>query len=475
MSTIKKIAISILKAKNKLVYKNTIIKSIPENSKFTLENISSYNESRKFGYEKNLCNAPFIGLYFGMFGEVTACCLNRKHVLGKVTENSLKEIWNGGKIKDLRNTILEMNLNKGCEHCKASIMAENYTSLVANAYDGFSNTNTTKFPLSVTFETSNTCNLACEFCSGAFSSTYQKKIENKENTISVYDDKFIEELKEFIPYLKVANFLGGEPFLIKEYIKIWELIIKINPNCNIHLQTNGHVLNNKIKSILNRGKFHIGISLESIQEDKFNKIRKFGNFNTLLNNLEYFKTYAKKKGTTLNISVTPIKSTINELPSILDFANKQNIELFFNILLTPYKNAIWNCNATELNNIICSLKLNAENTSNERSKQNVENYKSYIRQIEFWKNEAIKREKYIEENKSRNCNSIIEELLEKMNKYIDYYDINGKDNHIELLKNIERKIKNKLDNNEIVYKEILLKVNTMPTDVMFGNINHDSF
>ena len=67
--------------------------------------------------KKPFCYAPFGSLYFYQNGDVVACCQNRMNVLGKYPENSVKEIWQGDKIKELRRYMLDQDLSKGCFSC----------------------------------------------------------------------------------------------------------------------------------------------------------------------------------------------------------------------------------------------------------------------------------------------------------------------------------------------------------------------
>ena len=50
-------------------------------------------------------------------------------------------------------------------------------------------------------------------------------------------------------------------------------MIELNPKCKISLQSNGTILNEKIKSILQRGNFHIGLSIDTLDPMRYEKIR----------------------------------------------------------------------------------------------------------------------------------------------------------------------------------------------------------
>ncbi len=78
------------------------------------ETIQAYNTSRNCANKNIVCHAPLVNLNFEQTGEVRACCYNFKHVLGKWPDQSLREIWTGQKLADLRSFVAENNLGGGC-------------------------------------------------------------------------------------------------------------------------------------------------------------------------------------------------------------------------------------------------------------------------------------------------------------------------------------------------------------------------
>jgi MoaA/NifB/PqqE/SkfB family radical SAM enzyme len=54
-----------------------------------------YNQNRLLGPQKQVCYAPARSLYFGRDGNVIACCLNRSHVMGNITKDTITQIWTG--------------------------------------------------------------------------------------------------------------------------------------------------------------------------------------------------------------------------------------------------------------------------------------------------------------------------------------------------------------------------------------------
>jgi MoaA/NifB/PqqE/SkfB family radical SAM enzyme len=295
------------------------------------EKIIEYNKSRTTGSEPCVCHAPSRSLYFDIHGKATACCFNRVHVLGKYPENNIDEIVSGDKRELLQKELCRQNFMYGCQHCHKLIEAGNFEGVEARLYDSLKDQGST--PSEIVFELDNTCNLECVMCHEEFSSSIAKA-KGLKNIKHPYDKEFLKQLEKYIPNLKVAKFLGGEPFLINIYYEIWDLIIKINPKCRINLQTNGTILNDKVKTYLAKGNFYIGVSIDSLKPEIFESIRVNAKLETVLKNLDQFITISKKKNNYVNLSACPMQQNWKEIPDLVKFCNEKKIFIYFNTVYT---------------------------------------------------------------------------------------------------------------------------------------------
>lgn len=311
--------------------------------------LKSYNSSRTNTDKRLACHAPSLNINFEQNGNARACCYNTSHILGKWPEQSIRQMWEGEKANELRGYIRNNDFGGGCIECGRMIEAGNYQGVRAKYYDEFSSgvftsqvnsfinklTGKINFPKVMEFELSNQCNLECVMCNGYFSSSIRKNREKLPAIASPYNEKFVDELEEFIPHLTDAKFLGGEPFMIDIYLSIWERILKINPNIRIHITTNGTFLNNRIKELLEGLRAGIILSMDSVVKETYQKIRVNGNYEKVMENLEYFRDYTKRKKTFISIAACPIIHNWKELPGMLDFCLSKNIALYFNAVFTP--------------------------------------------------------------------------------------------------------------------------------------------
>lgn len=378
--------------------------------------IKDFNKTRPIEARDYFCNAPFRNMYFSPEGYVFVCCYNQKHILGNIKEKSIKEIWNSAEAEKIRQSIKNYEFVPGCDECKYALQSRQFESVQISSYDKYSGH--PEFPTYMEFQISTTCNLECTMCTGDFSTSIASNRENRNNSASPYYESFISQIEEFVPYLKHAMFSGGEPFMSKIYFDIWELINRINPRCNIMVQTNGTILNEKVKSVINGGIYNIGISLDSLNEKVYNKIRVNASLNTTLKNILFFADFCHSKRQSISISVCPMQQNWNEIPDILRFCNKNEIGIYFCTVWFPGKNALWVLESKKIKEIITFLSTEQFESETPLQKINVSVYKNLIKTLDNWFNVAARWEKYQPKEVSR---SVIEktenEIIEKIQNY----------------------------------------------------------
>lgn len=343
-----------------------------------------YNMQRSYGCDPTICHAPMRSLYFGFNGIVTACCFNRKYILGKFPENTIEEIIYDDKRKLLQQKLDRIDFSFGCDYCKDFIICCNYKSVGAYYADIIPAQIPKKrnIPTEMVFELDNSCNLKCEMCNAKFSSAHN----DGKRIVAPYDsDEFIEQLKPFIPYLTTTKFMGGEPFMSEIYPRIWELIISLNPKCLIQAQSNGTILNDKIKSILQHGNFQIELSIDTLNPERYEKIRNGAKIENTLKNLESFKQISEKNGNTLLISACPMKENRFDIPELVAFCNLKNILINFNNVYTE------NFTLTELSEKELAELIDYYNNHNPKgynhiSKHNHKAFSDLTKNVEYIKN-----------------------------------------------------------------------------------------
>lgn len=300
--------------------------------------------------------------------------------MGRYPEQSINDIWNGSEFNKLRNFIEHDDLSYGCDVCKYALLSENFDGAKNGLYDRYK---VRSYPQVMEFELDNRCNLECVICNDLFSSG----IANNKQTFkpkSPYNETFVEQLIPFIPHLKEAKFYGGEPFLINIYYSIWEKMLSINPKIQIVIQTNGTILNERVKRLLERGNFNINISIDSLNKENFEKIRKNAIFEETMEHVEFFRNYCHQKGLNLGIIPTPNRLNWMDLPELTNWASCIGGKTYFNTLITPLEYALWNLSSNELQKIIETLSLAKINLNHQLAKENAHHFDDFIKQLKAW-------------------------------------------------------------------------------------------
>lgn len=323
------------------------------------EQIKAFNQSRSVRNPAYLCYAPALSLNFDQTGNVTACCFNRQYVLGSYPQNTIDAIWSGEKIKELRESLASNNLAKGCGLCDRMIEENNYDSVLINHFDDYvplikkqnSQQASTGLidsllrtfsrnkegepdaaPLVFEFEISNHCNLECIMCGGKWSSAIRKNREKLPPLRSPYDKEFVNQVKKYLPQLARANFLGGEPFLIGPYYDIWEAIIEVNPKVDVGITSNGTMLSSRARAIIQGlPNCRITLSIDSLTKNTWESIRRNGHFEDLESNIEWLLSSKKLK----SFSVCPMIQNWKEIPDIMKFCDKNDLDIYFNVVYGP--------------------------------------------------------------------------------------------------------------------------------------------
>lgn len=358
-----------------------------------------YNASRTNGPKPTLCYAPFKSLYFGHRGKVFACCYNRQYTLGTFPQKSILDIWFGEEADKLRNYIKHNDLSQGCGGCDNLFSAKNFDAIKAKMYDHYSE-NKNRYPSLMEFELSNTCNLECIMCNGEFSSSIRKNREKKPPIEEVYGANFVQQLEEFIPWLDEVKFYGGEPFLVDIYYEIWERIAILNPTCKISVQTNATVLNSRLKELLNKKSFNLNISLDSLEKSNYETIRVNAKLETVMENIQFFRQYAKEKDTFFGISCCAMRDNWRELPAFIDFCNSMNVSVYFHTVWTPVERSLWNLDSKTLLEICEHLQQFDFPQENANQKKNRTHYFDTLKLFRNWQEAAAKHEAEMDKYKT---------------------------------------------------------------------------
>jgi len=307
------------------------------------------------------CNAPWNNMYFTVMGQASPCWKSVGYCDSWSPTRSISDIWNGEKFQEYRDALAKNKFINRCRECEKNINEGVWP--LAKAYQNFG-INKNGYPTVMELELSNQCNLECTMCSGLLSSGIRKNRDKLPPLKQIYDDSFIEQLKEFVPHLVELRFNGGEPFAQKIVLDICDMVAEINPKLKINIATNGTVYNKRVKHILANNNIHLNISIDSLIPERYQSIRVNGNWDQLMDNFNIFYQYCKDNNRELAIMVNPMRDNWQEMVEFVNWTNTLDVSLWFNTILYPTHLALWNLPTDQLLTIVETLETQLKSISN---------------------------------------------------------------------------------------------------------------
>jgi len=217
--------------------------------KISLNDIS---ERDKFllSESKTFCMYPWIHLHAWPTGQAFPCCHAESPAgeLGNSRQQTLTDIWNSPKQRQLRTDMLSETANSACVRCYEQEKSGFFSGRQsANKHHGhqIDRISSTKADghleqFEMTYwdiRFSNLCNLKCRSCGHIFSSQWyqdQAKLAGgnwkERNTVLNYagrtETDMWEQLEAHLDYVEQIYFAGGEPLLMEEHYNILDELVR---------------------------------------------------------------------------------------------------------------------------------------------------------------------------------------------------------------------------------------------------------
>jgi len=311
---------------------------------------------------KTFCIYPWVHIHVNTDGGVYPCCVgwspDRRTELGKVSESSVEEMFNGEYMRQLRLDMLASKRREdACTNCYAREDA-GFTSARQGANKDFeqvidvlkSNTESDGYvdPKIVSWDIrySNLCNLKCRSCGSMFSTAWAEEEGLTNGKIYAIPEGMNDPMESQYENVEKIYFAGGEPLIMPEHFQLLLKLIKSGRSKNVTLiyNTNCTILNYKGHDLLDLWKnfkwVNIGASIDAMGP-RIEYIRKGTRWATIEKNLHKMFDYRNKQQN-LGFFYSPTVSIFNvdHLPDMHKYfietglADTQTLFLF-NILLNP--------------------------------------------------------------------------------------------------------------------------------------------
>jgi len=165
------------------------------------------------------------------------------------------------------------------------------------------------------------CNLRCRYCmplEGVKFLPHDEVLRNEEfaRLIDIFVRMGITKIR----------FTGGEPLIRKGFFDIISETVKLHPETDLCVTTNGTLLDDHISDLRKYNVKKLNISLDTMSREKFRSLTGVDHFNTVINNIE---RSLGENFFNLKVNGVLLKSTLEEIDDFLDYFADKNITLRF--------------------------------------------------------------------------------------------------------------------------------------------------
>jgi radical SAM protein with 4Fe4S-binding SPASM domain len=303
------------------------------------------------------CYAPFTSLHIEPNGNVKACCMNQWHHLGNLEAASLRSIWEGPALQQLRDALVERDFAHGCESCASEIRRGSPDSAERRVFDSFRvSGQRPAWPSNLEFALSNTCNLQCVMCNGELSSAIRRHREGRPPLVDPFGEAFFDELDDFLPHLASATFLGGEPFLARSSLRVMERLLELGlaPECSVI--TNGTRLDGRVRRLVGGLPMNVSVSIDAIDPDLLQRIRVGVDPAALFRNIEEFRHLTAATGHRTTLSFSLMRSNYRELAGVFAMADRLDCDLFVVKVFHPGRFSLYHAAPAEIEEALAQME-----------------------------------------------------------------------------------------------------------------------
>jgi hypothetical protein len=291
-------------------------------------------------HNKAFCILPWIHMHAWPDGRAMPCCIaDSDQPFGNVKENSIKEVWNSDKYKELRLAMLNGEKLDCCRRCYELedstyiwTLRKNHNQWFGDKhFDLVEKTNTDgsidemrMAYMDIRF--SNICNMKCRSCGPELSSLHAQEHgelygkhevanilkNNGSNIVNVAKHKdFWNELQQYLPDVEEVYWAGGEPLITDEHYKILDHWIDIGKtDVRLRYTTNFSNLRFKQKSIIDYWKEFPDIQV-SASLDAMGARAEFMRFGTVWDTVERNRQEMLEHLPNIHFELTPTISMYN--------------------------------------------------------------------------------------------------------------------------------------------------------------------
>lgn len=305
---------------------------------------------------RSACYAPYVSMFFTTSGNVVACCKSQNFSLGNVATERLDEIWNGKRYAAMRKAVDAYVLPSGCHFCDWQISGGDLKEAFTHHFDIYTIPDSkARWPQVMEFAVSNSCNLECVMCCGESSSRIRARRDRLPPLANVYGDVFYEDLRKYLPHLKLARFLGGEPFVTRGNYRIWDMMIADKLEIPCLITTNGTTFDARVERVLKHLPCSIVFSIDGATKATLEKIRVGARFEVLMEHARRFIEYTRERNTTFEFSFCLMRENWHEFGAFLEMAESHRVKVAVSTVVEPAPFSLYTLPPDDLHAIVDQL------------------------------------------------------------------------------------------------------------------------
>jgi len=302
------------------------------------------------------CLAGATAMRFSPNGDVHACCVNKYQLLGRVGSQGLREIWHGAPRLALAAALEVGDYSLGCHECEREHVVGNRLLTHAEQFDRFAGQPDSDYPRRIEFALSNACNLQCIMCGGDLSSSIRAHRERLPPLPRAYGEEFFEQLDEFLPHLEVAVFIGGEPFLSTEARRIWDRMLELDLDCEVHVTTNATIWNDTVRRYVSDLRMNVAVSIDALTAELNDHIRVGSDVTEVLANSDRLHRITTDTGRAFTINHCLLTENWRHLGEFLIDAERRMMDVHVITVSAPARLSLLELPLPELEQVVAELE-----------------------------------------------------------------------------------------------------------------------
>lgn len=240
---------------------------------------------------------------------------------------------------------MESKWHLGCQKCLDDEIDQNVESLREYSLRELSGSNQIEY---LEISLANDCNLNCRMCGPKFSSAWERFL-HEHHHLDIYYHKELLRVRHpnfsmetlfgdlDLSNLKIIKYLGGEPFVTKQIIDMFEFLEKRNLLRQIEFQANTNCTLFPKKYIDYLKKFKKIIMTLSIDgyQDLNDYIRNGSSWSVVDSVVNKWVNFAKEHNCTLIISPTLLPYNVHDLTNLRLYSEERGIKYKLHPLVNP--------------------------------------------------------------------------------------------------------------------------------------------